>query len=134
MGVGGGGGGQETKLKPSLSTRLDVEYSSIFAADEPLSHQLQMLKLPGGKQVKIVETIAYRWQEVALALHFEGSVIASIKESTFSNVEEGCRRMLDRWLEGGCHDEPVTWERLVEALQETRFRKLAWELRTRLKY
>ena len=77
-----------------------MEYTSIIAGDEPLSHQLKMLKLPGRRQVKIVETIAYRWQDVALALHFEGSVIASIKESTFSNVAEGCRRMLDRWLEG----------------------------------
>jgi len=94
---------------------------------------MKMLKLPGGRQVKIVETIAYRWQDVALALYFEGSVIASIKESTFSNVEEGCRRMLDRWLEGGCH-EPVTWKRLVEALQDAGFRKLAESLDLHGKY
>ena len=79
--------------------------------------------------MKIVETIAYRWHDVGLALHFEGSVIASIKESTFSNVEEGCRRMLDRWLEGQCH-EPVTWDRLMEALQEAGFIELAESVRT----
>jgi len=83
--------------------------------------------------VKIVETIAYRWQDVALALHFEGSVIASIKESTFSNVEEGCKRMLDRWLEGGCR-EAVTWKRPVEALQNAGFIELAESLRSTLKY
>ena len=105
-----------------------MEYSHLIAGDKPLSHQMKMLKLLGGRQVKIVETIAYRWQDVALALHFEGSVIASIKESTFSNVEEGCRRMLDRWLEGVCH-EPLTWERLVEALQEAGFVDLADSLR-----
>jgi len=77
--------------------------------------------------VKIVKTIAYRWQDVALALHFEGSVIAFIKESTFSDVE-GCRRMLDRWLEGE-YREPVTWETLVEALQEARFVDLADSLK-----
>jgi len=65
--------------------------------------------------------------DVTLALHFEGSVIASIKESTFSNVEEGYRMMLDWWLEGGCY-EPVTWERLAEALQDSGFRKLAESL------
>ena len=119
--------------KAQFVNKLDVEYTSIFTADEPLSHQLQMLKLPGGKRVKIVETIAYRWHEVALALHFEGSVIASIKESTFSNVEEGCRRMLDRWREGGCR-EPVTWERLAEALQDAGFRKLAESLDLHGKY
>ena len=77
--------------------------------------------------MKIVETIAYRWQDVALALHVEGSVIKSIKQSTFSNVE-GCRRMLDRWLQGG-YREPVTWETLVEALQEARFVDLAYSLK-----
>ena len=77
--------------------------------------------------MKIVETIAYRWQDVALALHVEGSVIKSIKESTFSNVE-GCRMMLDRWLKGG-YREPVTWETLVEALQEARFVDLADSLK-----
>ena len=108
-------------------------YFMVIAAGKPLSHQMKMLKRPGGRPVKIVETIAYRWQDVALALHFEGSVIASIKESTFSNVEEGCRRMLDRWLEGGCH-EPVTWKRLVEALQDAGFIELAESLRCTLKY
>ena len=80
--------------------------------------------------MKIIETIAYRWQDVALALRFKGSMIASIKESTFSNVEEGCRMMLDWWLEGRCH-EPVTWEGLVEALQEANFVDLADSLRLR---
>ena len=94
---------------------------------------MKMLKFPGEKRVKIVETIAYRWQDVALALHFEGSVIASIKESTFSNVEEGCRRMLDRWLEGGCR-EAVTWKRLVEALQDAGFIELAESLNLHGKY
>jgi len=108
-------------------------YFMVIAAGKPLSHQMKILKLPGGRQVKIVETIAYRWQDIALALHFEGSVIASIKESTFSNVEEGCRRMLDRWLEGGCR-EPVTWKRLVEALQDSGFIDLADSLRTTLNY
>ena len=83
--------------------------------------------------MRIVETIAYRWQDVALALRFGGSVIASIKESTFSNVEEGCRRMLDRWLEGQFH-EPVTWERLVEALQEANFMELAESLNLHRKF
>ena len=77
--------------------------------------------------MKIMETIAYRWQDVALALYFEGSVIKSIMQSTFSHVE-GCRRMLDRWLQGG-YREPVTWETLVEALQEARFVDLADSLK-----
>jgi len=51
----------------------------------------------------------------------------------FSNVEEGCRRLLNRWLEGGCR-EPVTWKRLVEALQDSGFIDLADSLRTTLKY
>ena len=108
-------------------------YFMVIAAGKPLSHQMKMLKLPGGGRLRIVDGIAYRWQDVALALHFEGSVIASIKESTPSNVEEGCRRMLDKWLEGGCR-EPVTWKRLVEALQDSGFIYLADSLRTTLKY
>jgi len=41
--------------------------------------------------------------------------------------EEGCRRMLDRWLKG-CH-EPVTRERLAEVLQYAGFVDLADSLR-----
>ena len=86
-----------------------------------------MLKLPGRRQVNIIETIAYRWQDATLTLHFQGSVIKIIQQSVFNNVE-GCRRMLGKWLEGGCH-EPVTWERLVEVLQYAGFVDLADKLK-----
>ena len=50
---------------------------------------MKMLKLPGGRQVKMAETIAYSWQDAALALHFQGSVIKIIEQYVFNNVEEG---------------------------------------------
>ena len=106
-------------------------------ADKPKLYQLQCLQcqekrvktrrwfgfkgqktrssVPILKQVKIIETVAARWEEVALALHFEGHTIQNIRYDTRIQCVDACCVMLQKWLDGeGLH--PVTWEILMDAL------------------
>ena len=87
---------------------------------------LQLLKYHGG-QVRVMDEIAHRWSQVALALGFEHYAISTIRQASFLQPLEGCRMMLGQWLEGGKRSL-VTWETLRQALIVTNFVKLADQL------
>lgn len=92
----------------------------------PEMQQLQLIK-HGAVQVRIMDKISYRWQEVAIALGFKGYEIETIKQSTHHQPSDACMTMFTKWLEGGKR-EPVTWETLVHALTEAKFQTLAQQI------
>ena len=68
--------------------------------------------------------IIFLTPKVALALRFDYSVIRSIERDSLHVTEDACEEMFERWLNGeAC--EPVTWERLVQALDEAEHATLA---------
>jgi len=66
--------------------------------------------------VKIIETVAAKWEQVALALHFEDHTVQNIQyDPRILCIETNCCAMFKKWLDGeGC--QPVTWETLMDAL------------------
>ena len=90
-----------------------------------------MLELPRQK-LKVRDDVAADWTEVATALHFKGSEIDIIRQSTFNQCREACRVMFAQWLEGG-HRCPVTWETLAQAVTDAGFPFLAEQLREALR-
>ena len=93
--------------------------------------QLQKFVGVSGRAFKVVGKVSADWEELALALHFDGEVIRAVKQSEHFQVKAACRTILQRWLEGE-GQQPVTWETLVEALADIEHGTLASDLRREL--
>ena len=79
--------------------------------------------------MKVIEGVAAEWENLALALHFDSSVIEIVRRDTFYQTEDACREMLRRWLEGqGGTRQPVNWRTLIESLLEAGFVDIAENL------
>ena len=79
----------------------------------------------------MVLKVSADWEELALALHFDGEVLRAVERSQHFQVEAACRTILQRWLDGEGL-QPVTWETLVEALVDIEHGALARDLRREL--
>ena len=74
-----------------------------------------------------METVAAKWEEVALALHFEDHTIQNIRYDTRIQCVDACREMFQKWLDGE-GSQPVTWETLMAALVGAGFITLVEDL------
>ena len=63
-----------------------------------------------------MDQIAPRWEKFAYGLGFEGHTIASVQQSNSYQVDECCRSIIQRWIEGQA-SQPVTWETFLEAME-----------------
>ena len=102
-----------------------------LAGDRPELWELQRFVGVSGRVVKVVEEVSADWEKLALALKFCGAVIRTVRESERFQVEGACRNILHRWLEGQS-SLPVTWDTLVECLEDIGHRSLAEDLRKEL--
>ncbi len=105
-------------LPPSVSVLLNQATATVVTVflfhsvvDKPQLHQLECLKV-GGRQLRVVQEVAAKWEELAVHLEFSGSVIKIIK-ADHRYCEASCREMFHRWLAG-----EVTWKGLAEALRD----------------
>lgn len=105
--------------------------ASVGLLHEPRLHELQCLRVKQ-KKIRVMKTVAASWRQVAIALHFEGSVIEIISESARSYPEPACEDMFRRWLRGEGRG-PITWDTLIESLEDAEFENLADDLRKSLK-
>ena len=102
-----------------------------LAGDRPELWQLQKFVGVSGRVIKVVEEVSADWDELALALHFSGGVIQTVRESEHFQVKRACRDILHRWLDGQGL-QPVTWNTLVECLEDINHLSLAGDLRKEL--
>ena len=96
--------------------------------ERPSMIQLSMLErgAGGGKPVRIIERIGSKNTELG---HFllndeDGSIMETIVDNTRGNNEAVNREMFRRWL-AGSGVQPVTWKKLVEALERFKLKELA---------
>ena len=100
------------------------------ATDEmPELHQLQLMK-GRGQTLRVMESIAPRWKQLAIALGFDQSRINSIKQNSHYKTEDACLSMLMRWQNGEHDLKPYTWANLILALQACGERALANSLKS----
>ena len=52
--------------------------ANCFAGNAPKLHELQLLKLPNGTELRIMREVTPEWDEVAVALGFDGARIKTI--------------------------------------------------------
>ena len=94
----------------------------------PRYHELDRLDWHG-KSIRIISSAAARWEKIATRLYFDGNEISAIRRDCHFQVEDACRSVLIRWLEGNGR-KPTTWDTLIRALVEADLGTLAGELQS----
>ena len=101
--------------------------------DKPTLRQLICLRYTdkNGEECKIhiTDSVTAHWRRLGLALNFELCDLNNIKHNS-TDVEDWCQELLSQWLQGSvAGGEPVTWERLVEAMEDAQCGEVAQRVR-----
>ena len=77
--------------------------------------------------MRIIDSVAAKWEEVAIALGFDASAIACVRRDHSSDCKAACTLVLQKWLnkEYAHICKPVTWSTLIECLKDAEFSSLA---------
>ena len=95
----------------------------------PKLHELDLLKGPTGKTVRVIKDGANKWQRIATRLYFEGGAIDQISRNN-KDTDQACSTVFSKWLQGENElRTPRTWETVIEALIEADFGQLAEDLK-----
>ena len=100
-----------------MTAILLLIFANCFAGNTPKLHELQLLKLPNGTELRIMKEVAPEWDEVAVALGFDGARIKTLKMGAHYQPREGCLEMFTEWLDGGHDLQPPTWNVLIQSLR-----------------
>ena len=88
--------------------------------ESPKLHELQLLKLANGKEIRIIEMVAPHWKKFATALGFNQARIKSVEMGSHYQPEEACCEIFRSWLDGAHDLKPVTWDSLIQCLKEAK--------------
>ena len=96
-----------------------------FTIDEmPSLQQLQRINGRDYKVIRIMNTVAPEWEELAICMGFEAHVINTIRTDNLQNSKGATRQLFMTWLEGKAR----SWEGLVEHLDDAGFSVIASDL------
>lgn len=101
------------------ATLIDLQSS------QPRLHELCILKREHS-MIKVIQTVARKWKELATALQLRPNVIEEITED-ISEEDQACEAVFRQWLSGR-HRVPVNWSTVVECLSECGFQDLAQDV------
>ena len=90
--------------------------------------QLQRFVGVSGMVFEVVKEVSTDWEKLALVLHFRGEIIW---EQRHFQAKAACHTILQRWLNGEGR-QPVTWDTLVDCLEDIGYGTLAGYLRKEL--
>ena len=65
-----------------------------------------------------MDKIAFKWRDIGEMISLSFSEIESLGLKHHSNPEECCRSVLSYWFENPPPDYPLTWEGLMELLED----------------
>ena len=100
--------------------------------DKPKLQELQVLgSESGAKKIRVIDTVAAQWEELAIALGFEAAVINYIRRDHVHDAKGACCHVLTKWLAEKEENlrSPVTWTTLIECLTDAGFAGLAEDLK-----
>ena len=111
---------QEDSQKPQCESNV------ITQTDEVSLDKLSLLKLPSGKRVRIIETVAKDWRKVGCQLNFDrvGNQLDITERQKSNNPVACCEAMFQHWLNGN-RVKPATWKTLTDILKDCKFISLA---------
>ena len=98
--------------------------------DPPTLDELEQITGSDSKVVRVIDTVAPKWEEVAIALGFDGPAIDRMRRDYATDCREACSQMLQKWLRMDYVDicKPISWDVFVQSLQDAEFSCLADEL------
>ena len=88
-------------------------------------HELQLLTFDGGRELRIMETVAPKWKKVAAAIGFNEARIEAVDKGEHYRPEDATFEMFSRWLKGEHNLKPVTWDALLQCLKEANLQNMA---------
>lgn len=105
--------------------------SHFFIDSVPTLKKLSLMKTDEGKKIKIIATVAPRWQDLGVQLEFDelGSKLDTIKTKNLNDPENCCREMFQHWLIGN-GVRPCSWRKLIELLDDCDFEMLAGQVKS----
>ena len=119
---------EQGQLSPASETIDTMNYddSSLDIDSTPKLHELDLIEY-SNKQLKIIDLVAYKWENIAIRLHFEGHSISEIKQDAHFLARPACQNMFIKWTQG-VGRKPTTWKTLITALKEAGLGEVADEL------
>jgi hypothetical protein len=75
--------------------------------------------LRDGRKVRLIKSVAAKWEVLAIRIGFEGTIISTIKKGAFYQPDDACCKMFIRWLNGEEGLKRPTWHNLIQCLEET---------------
>ena len=86
------------------------------------------------RQLKIVEEISSKWQDLAILLGLSMSQIDGIQKQCLLEAEQCCLRVFDHWIisNGEFTNYPITWSGLHKLLKDIGHRAVAELMKTAL--
>lgn len=124
------------KENPISSKRFEGHQvsCSVTVSDRPTLKQLLILNGHNGQRVRVIDSVAAEWEELAIVLGFEPAEINYVKRDYNQNARGACREILTKWLNGECnHDSPITWGTLIQCLIDAGHVGVAEDLQETLK-
>ena len=81
--------------------------------------------------MRIIDTIASQWEELAMALGFDGNVIAFVKKDFVHDSKGATYKILRMWLENEYDKlkQPISWTTLLECLVDIGYSTICDEIR-----
>lgn len=74
------------------------------------------------EEIRIIDTIAYKWDQVAVALNVDQPTINILSRNYRQDAWQACFEMVGEWVDSRCN---VTWDFLADALCSADFKVLA---------
>ena len=104
---------------------LHSTVSWFLVGNKPEMHELQMLKSPDGRVLRIMESVSSQWKQMAVALGFSIEKIKSIEKSKQYQTDDASFEIFSCWLEGGHDLKPPTWDTLISCLKQANLLDIA---------
>ena len=82
------------------------------------------------REVRIVDTVAAEWEELAMALGFDGHIINFVKKDFSQDSKGATCKILRMWLDGDYNDlkGPISWSTLLQCLTDIGYSTICEEI------
>ena len=80
----------------------------------------------------LMDRISVKWRETGDLLELSAAQLQGIVTEHQGNQEACCRAILSKWMENPPCEYPVSWEGLIELLEDSRLSQVVKELKTAL--
>ena len=99
------------------------------SADQvPTIQQLHELQGKDGKTaIRLIDTVAPEWEELAMAMGFPAHVIGTIRRNHIHDAKGATLQIFTQWLEGKS-SVAVSWESLVDCLHQAEFSNVSLDI------